>query len=136
MFSRTSFDGHILVVAARGFLLAMGRCPDLLAGFPLDEPKKAAITALRNIYEHWDEYLDDYRASRPLVGKSGRAFANRSPHGKPWSMEYGGKGPVLAGVLVLKDFAAILSDLEPKAIAIRERLIEERERLRQSSKAP
>jgi hypothetical protein len=115
--SQVHMDEHLLLVAMRNFLRALDRMPEMKASFALDPKTARAIEMLRDIYEHWDQYVDLHRAKTPFPKRSGKAFEEAYPERQPWSMVYGEDGPVLAGVIVLRDFFDSLGRFEPQARA-------------------
>lgn len=116
-FSTADLDAHLLLVAMRNLMLALDRVPDLRQAFPLaPEENERALRLLRDVYEHWDEYVDLHRARMPFPSRSGKSLTEEFPTYQPWSMSYGPEGTALAG-LSLGDFFKALAELELAALA-------------------
>jgi hypothetical protein len=64
------------------------------------------------VYEHWDENVPPFDLESKDRNKGTRALHKVRPDAKPWSITYGRDGPVIGGVLALKDIATQLDVLE------------------------
>jgi hypothetical protein len=105
VFSRTSYDEHMFLVAACNLVRAV----DLtVKDFPQLKPfivHSEAIRLLRNIYEHWDEIRSDGPS------RSVDDFRNKFPQAQFYSITYTDRSPVIAGILSLAEFRAQLEEL-------------------------
>lgn len=112
VFSRTSYDEHMLLIAARNLVratnLTVTDFPQLNSLIAHSE----AIRLLRNIYDHWDGVI----SGKPST--SAQEFAQKFPQGKPFSITYTSQGPVIGGVLPLHDFLNQLSELEKHLLSL------------------
>jgi len=112
VFSQTTFDEHIVLVAGRNLVRALDRAQEQFPALGLTDDMRACIKLLRDIYEHWDEQREAFLPGGPPKERSGKEFAERHPDGKPWSITYAASGLVLGGVLPLNDFLVSLDGLE------------------------
>lgn len=121
VFSRTSLDEHLLLVVGRNVLrsvecLKKHLSKKLIKRIVPSETQEAlkALKNLRDIYEHWDEQRESFQNPNIEKKRSGKAFSQKFPEGRPWSVSYDKDKNdwVMGGVLRLNKFTAQLSTLE------------------------
>jgi hypothetical protein len=110
-FSRTSFDEHILLIAVNQLLKASDRAGKHFPSLPVDARTRETLRLLRHAYEHWETEQPAYRGlarSRGAIDK----LAKTDPNARPWLVNLGPNGAVLAGTVPLDSLKAALHDLE------------------------
>lgn len=114
IFSRTSFDEHMLMVVGRNLLRAIDRLPKNLGNAVIPEDTREALICLRNIYEHWDEERESFQNPAIPKKRSGKKFFDTFPCGTPWTITYAHNDFYIGGVFGLIDFTKKLSQLETR----------------------
>jgi len=82
--------------------------PDIGLGKDVED----VIRLLRNVYEHWDENVPPFDLESKVKNRGVRALNTVRPDARPWSITYGSDGPVIGGVLALRDLVLQLEALE------------------------
>jgi len=120
-FSATSYDEHMLMVAAANLDRALKKARKYIrAKEQLPESPRRALWLLRNIYEHWDQLRKEYRQpSGPLKGAALK-LKEEFPDAIPWSITFDPKtGEVtLADVIPLGPLVAELRLLEARLLRL------------------
>lgn len=116
VYSQTSYDEHMVLVAARHLLSALERAGTSLPRIALSDSNLEVLELLRNAYEHWPTERTKFRAGV----KSGRGavaeLAQNHANARPWSVDLTPEGPVLARVVPLREFASALDQLEDELL--------------------
>ena len=112
VFSRTSYDEHMFLVAACNLVRAVNLTVKDLPQLKRFIAHNEAIRLLRNIYEHWDEIRSGRRS------RSVDDFRNKFPQAQFFSITYTDRGPVIAGILSLREFLVQLEELEKELLAV------------------
>ena len=112
MCSLTSYDEHLILVAARNLIRAIDMLDEDDSTITIEQSLRDDLKELRDIYEHWDITKNclnqkDYEKSR-----SAKKFMNRNPSGRPFSVALTAKGSKLAGVVDLNILLKELKTLE------------------------
>lgn len=126
-FSKTTFDEHMVFVAARHVLRAVEQVGEagLQEQLP-DENLTRAIELLRNIREHWDEQRERFSDPDAELERSGKRFAELYPDANPWSSTITAKGYLKLGdVVSVDELMDALNRLEEVGLSIEERNSEE-----------
>jgi hypothetical protein len=117
-FSTTTYDEHLVVVAAANLDKALERCPRRLrAVLQISSNETRALRLLRNIYEHWDELRDPYRREGELRA-SAKKLHDEFPGADPWSIivDPDTNEISLAAVVPLRAFTKELRRLEARVL--------------------
>ena len=120
-FSATSYDEHILLVAGAQLVKALGIARDRFPACGDLGETGAALTLLRNLYEHWDEQRESFADPSASKVRSGKTFVERFPQGRPWSIAYGADDWVLGGAVSIKSVMLALDRLEAVALGLEQR---------------
>jgi hypothetical protein len=113
VFSRTSFDEHMLLVAAGQLQKALKSARNHFPHLALSGDLEKALRLLRNIYEHWDALRESFRTPDRERVRSARQFSIDFPEGQPWSVDFMPNGDiVLAKVVSLRMLASELGRLQ------------------------
>lgn len=114
-FSTTSFDEHVVLVAAANLSRALDSAPKALRKVTtLGLPSARGLRLLRDVYEHWDQLRPQVAGQRPLSGGAAEKLANEFPGAEPWSLTFTpGTGEiVLANVVNVDQLVVDLRRLE------------------------
>jgi hypothetical protein len=118
-FSRTSYDKHLVYVAAANLQRALDAAPRALrSDVRMAKVPGRVLRLLRDVYEHWDQLRREFRKSdRPVRGAAGR-LAKEFPGADPWSFtfELATDDIVFANVVVAKDLTRALRLLEARLL--------------------
>lgn len=118
-FSATSYDEHILLVAAANLDRSLKKAQKFVPRkLKLPEQHQRALYLLRNIYEHWDQLRKEYRQPKgPLQGSALR-LKQEFPNAVPWSISFDpNTGEItIANTVPLKPFNDALRQLEAKLL--------------------
>jgi len=86
--SDTSYDEHMLLVAAGNLHKALSRAPKAVrVEVPLSGQSSRALHLLRNIYEHWEKFRVEYRSGRPLT-QAAQKLRSEFSRANPWSLTF------------------------------------------------
>lgn len=132
-FSNTSYDEHILLVAAANLDRAIGEAPkSIRSQVGLPKSSRRALWLLRNIYEHWDQLRKAYRAGSGNLPAAAAKLKEEFPDADPWSItiEPASGEIVLANVVPLTPLVGELRGLELRLLKL------ERKRRRLVARAP
>lgn len=117
--SRTSYDEHLVFVAAANLQRALDAVPRALRpDVQMAKVPRRALRLLRDVYEHWDqlrrEFRNNHRAVRGAAGKLAKEF----PGADPWSFtfELATGDIVFSNVVVAKDLIRELRLLEARLL--------------------
>jgi len=95
-----------------------GRFPQL----NLEIQDNAAIKHLRDMYEHWEDHQAPsfgIVVPQERVKKATRTKKEvEKLKAKPWSISYGPEGPVLGGVIPLREFLSRLEEVEAELLRL------------------
>lgn len=120
-FSNTSYDEHILLVAAANLERAITNAPRALrAEVTLPAHSRRALWLLRNIYEHWDELRRVYRGSSTALRGAALKLKTEFPNADPWSFTIDPKRGeiVLANVVPRTPMLGELRALEHRLLKV------------------
>lgn len=112
LFSQTSLDEHLVLVVGRNLVRALAQLRKKQPDVGLGKDVESVIHRLRDVYEHWDENVPPFDCGSKDKSRGIRALNAVYPDAKPWTITYEGDGPVIGGVLSLKDLIAQLDALE------------------------
>lgn len=88
-FSSTSYDEHVLLVAAANLDRALRRASEAVRiQAQLSESWRRALWLLRNIYEHWDELRASYRSKGRQLRGAAQKLRAEFPKADPWSFTF------------------------------------------------
>lgn len=113
--ARAHYDEHVAFVAVRNLLRASERAGKSLPKVALPAASQAAVTALRNAYEHWPRERATHRAGRSsgTLGKLARLGA------RPWTVGWSeAEGITLGSIVTLRDLEGALGSLEKELLAL------------------
>ena len=120
--STTSYDEHLVLVSSRHLIKVLEMAKSSFPQLNTDVNQGAVIVHLRNMYEHWDEHQALSLSAE--VPNSRARMTNRTReavegmNGKPWSISYGPEGPVLGGVISLREFVSDLELIEAELLKL------------------
>jgi len=77
MCSITSYDEHMILVAARNLIRAVKMIEKVAPSITIDQDLRDDLKELRDIYEHWDETRNCLRQKDYSVSRSAREFISR-----------------------------------------------------------
>ena len=120
-FSNTSYDEHILLVAAANLDRAIRKVPKAIhREVTLPESPRRALWLLRNIYEHWDELGRLYRGGSGALRGAALKLKTEFPKADPWSFTIDPMTGeiVLADVIPLTPLAVELKALETRTLRL------------------
>ena len=123
-FSATTYDEHMLVVAAANLQRALRKAKRTVREqATLPESSQRALWLLRNMYEHWDELKRQFRAGSSQLKGAAQKLKKEFPSADPWSctIDPKTKEVVLADVVALQPFAAELRRLEARLLRLERR---------------
>jgi len=125
-FSRTSYDEHLVFVAAANLQRAMDRTPRRLRReFALAELESRHLQLLRDVYEHWDQLRPQLRdPTRKLTGAALRLH-EEFPKADPWALTF----DPATGEITLCDVVS-LEALERQIRSVEARIIRYERRIR------
>jgi len=99
-FSSTSYDEHVLLVAAANLDRALRRAPKAVRlEAQLSESWRRALWLLRNIYEHWDQLRASYRSKGRQLRGGAQKLRAEFPKADPWSFTF----DPTSGAIVMAD---------------------------------
>lgn len=105
-FSCTSYDEHVLLVAAANLDRALRRAPKAVRlEAQLSNSWRRALWLLRNIYEHWDELRASYRSKGRHLRGAARLLRAEFPKADPWSFTF----DPASGAIVMADVVPLAS---------------------------
>ena len=123
-FSGTTYDAHILLVAAAHLDRALRRAPKaVVAEAQVSDKWRRALWLLRNIHEHWDELRATYRAKGRALRGSALRLREEFPKADPWSFTFDPTSGaiVIADVVPLADLWKELRFLEARMLRLERR---------------
>jgi hypothetical protein len=121
--SNTSYDEHMVLVAAGNLHKALKRAPKAVRiETRLSMKWERALCLLRNIYEHWDKFRSEYRSGSPLT-RAAQKLRSEFPGAEPWSFKIDPSSDdiVIANVVPLKPLWKELRFLEAHLLRLRRR---------------
>lgn len=121
-------DRHFALVALANLVRAL-RCADVDVVMD-DEDLPERLTDLRNVNEHWDDYMPNFSAGRKIRGPqpSGKRFAEKYPGASPyqaWSLDTD-QGAMLGPATPVALVLAFVERVEAAVLAQRPDLAEVR----------
>lgn len=139
--SGTSYDEHVLLVAAANLDRALRRAPKpVLVEAKLPESWRRALRLLRNIYEHWDDLRAAYRSKGRQLCGSAEKLRTEFPRADPWSFSFDPKNGevVIASVVPLGPLCRELRLLEARMLRLerRRKRAQSRERSQETRNEP
>lgn len=118
-FSTTTYDEHLVFVAATNLQRAIDRAPrELRSDVRQARLPSRELRLLRNVYEHWDELRQQLRAGATQRTGSAEKLLDEFPDADPWSFTFDPQTGeiVLAGVVQLRPLAKELRRLEARLL--------------------
>ena len=101
IYSRTSFDVHMLLVVGRNLLRAIDRLPKKLAKPAIFKDTRKSLILLRDIYEHSDEQRESFQNSAISKQRAGKTLSDKFPCTTPWAITYSKNGFYMAWLFEL-----------------------------------
>lgn len=114
-FSRTSYDEHLVFVAAANLSRALDCAPrPLRKAATLGLTAARALRLLRDVYEHWDQLRAQVAGHRAADSGAAARLGREFPGAEPWSLTFDIQTGdiVLANLVDVKQFVADLRRLE------------------------
>jgi hypothetical protein len=100
---RVRIDEHMLLASAANLEKALRRFGHELPGVSVPKQFLELLRLMRNVYEHWEDYMPHVVASFPDAG-SGKKLKELAPSVQPWAIEWWpGQDIKLARVLSLRE---------------------------------
>lgn len=124
-FSSTSYDEHLLFIAAANLDRAIAGAPKTIRReAQLPKSTRRALSLLRNVYEHWDELRRQYRMGTANLRGAARKLKDEFPTADPWSFSFDPRNGdiILADVVALKPLFQQLRLLEASLLRHERRL--------------
>lgn len=118
-FSATSYDEHLVFVAAANLQRALESAPRPLRGLTRgSNVPNRQLRLLRDIYEHWDQLRRQFRADPAKLRGAARRLRDEFPNADPWSFTFDPQTGdiVLAGVVGVKALLKELRLLEARVL--------------------
>lgn len=115
LFAATSYDEHMLLVTAGNLDQALKKAARYLRGVMLPKEKLRILGLLRNVYEHWHQARETFRADGPDKIKSALELVKSFPQAEPWVLLLYPADIVVAGVVSLTEMVKDVRRLEAAA---------------------
>lgn len=121
-YSAASYDEHALAVVGCHVVRAVDRAGQRFGSIAVAEQQSEPLRLLRDLYEHWDEQRESFRAGGPPRAMSGKSFSKKFPEGQPWSIAYVAGDWLLGGVVSLNGLTRELDVIEEEALSLETQL--------------
>jgi hypothetical protein len=118
-FSKTSYDEHLVFVAAANLQRALDAAPRAVrSDLKLTRKSGRALRLLRDVYEHWDQLRREFRNSDGPVRGAAAKLIKEFPGDDPWSFTFHlATGEIgFANVVSAKDLLRELRLLEARLL--------------------
>lgn len=116
--SRTSYEEHMLFVAGWNLARALSRAQPYMSQAAISGETGQALRLLRNLYEHWDEQRLVFQMDNMPKEKSAKAFAERFPEGRPWTLVFTSEDLLLGGVVGIGELSEALVPVEQEVLRL------------------